>query len=211
VKRMVSVGEQVDGTAGQPIVQVANLDRIELAANVPAAYLSRVQVNQHAIIVSPSVAGVELMGTVIAIAPAVDVATNTGLVRIRIANAQRQLKVGMFAEARVQLAEHPAVLAVPPQAIVKSGEGVFVYLVNGDAAQRTPVMIGLETSSAVEIRSGVTEGQTVLTSSVYGLGDKAMLAKPERPASTDKDEKPAKGKDEQPEKGKHAKPEKDEK
>lgn len=211
VKRMVSVGEQVDGTAGQPIVQVANLDRIELAANVPAAYLSRVQVNQHAIIVSPSVAGVELMGTVIAIAPAVDVATNTGLVRIRIANAQRQLKVGMFAEARVQLAEHPAVLAVPPQAIVKSGEGVFVYLVNGDAAQRTPVMIGLETSSAVEIRSGVTEGQTVLTSSVYGLGDKAMLAKPEQPASTDKDEKPAKGKDEQPEKGKHAKPEKDEK
>lgn len=211
VKRMVSVGEQVDGTAGQPIVQVANLDRIELAANVPAAYLSRVQVNQHAIIVSPSVAGVELMGTVIAIAPAVDVATNTGLVRIRIANAQRQLKVGMFAEARVQLAAHPAVLAVPPQAIVKSGEGVFVYLVNGDAAQRTPVMIGLETSSAVEIRSGVTEGQTVLTSSVYGLGDKAMLAKPEQPASTDKDEKPAKGKDEQPEKGKHAKPEKDEK
>lgn len=211
VKRMVSVGEQVDGTAGQPIVQVANLDRIELAANVPAAYLSRVQVNQHAIIVSPSVAGVELMGTVIAIAPAVDVATNTGLVRIRIANAQRQLKVGMFAEARVQLAEHPAVLAVPPQAIVKSGEGVFVYLVNGDAAQRTPVMIGLETSSAVEIRSGVTEGQTVLTSSVYGLGEKAMLAKPEQPASTDKDEKPAKGKDEQPEKGKHAKPEKDEK
>jgi RND family efflux transporter MFP subunit len=211
VKRMVSVGEQVDGTAGQPIVQVANLDRIELAANVPAAYLSRVQVNQHAIIVSASVAGVELMGTVIAIAPAVDVATNTGLVRIRIANAQRQLKVGMFAEARVQLAEHPAVLAVPPQAIVKSGEGVFVYLVNGDAAQRTPVMIGLETSSAVEIRSGVTEGQTVLTSSVYGLGEKAILAKPEQPGSSDKDEKPAKGKDEQPGNGKHAKPEKDEK
>jgi RND family efflux transporter MFP subunit len=36
VKRMVSVGEQVDGTAAQPIAQVANLDRVELAANVPS-------------------------------------------------------------------------------------------------------------------------------------------------------------------------------
>src|SRR6185503_7064727 len=44
VKRMVSVGEQVDGTAAQPIAQIANLDRVELAANVPADYLSRMKV-----------------------------------------------------------------------------------------------------------------------------------------------------------------------
>jgi membrane fusion protein (multidrug efflux system) len=198
VKRMVSVGEQVDGTAGQPIVEVANLERVELAANVPAAYLSRVRVDQKAVITSTAVPDVELMGSVLAIAPAVDVATNTALVRIRIANAQRQLKVGMFAEARVELAEHPSVLAVPPQAIVKNDEGVFVYVVNGETAQRTAVKIGLETSEAVEIVSGVTEGQTVLTSSVYGLGEKATLAKPGtaekagKPDTPEKTEKPEK-------------------
>lgn len=178
VKRMVSVGEQVDGTAGQPIVQIANLERVELAANVPAEYLSRVTVNQHAAISTAALPGVELAGSVLAIAPAVDVATNTALVRIRIANPQRQLKVGMFAEARLQLAEHSDVLVVPTPAVVKSDGGVFVYVVNGDTAQRTAVTIGLETPNGVEIRSGVTEGQTVLTTAVYGLGDKAKLAKP---------------------------------
>ena len=43
----------------------------------------------------------------------------------------------------------------------------------------------------------------MLTSAVYGLGEKAMLAKPEKSESSDKDGKP--------EKGKNAKPEKDEK
>jgi membrane fusion protein (multidrug efflux system) len=194
VKRMVSVGEQVDGTAGQPIVQIANLDRVEMAANVPADYLARVKLNQRALISTAALPGADLMGSVIAIAPAIDPATNTALVRIGIANAERQLRVGMFAEARLQLAEHPNVLVVPPPALVKNDEGIFVYVVTGNVAQRTPVMIGLETPSGVEIRSGVTEGQTVLTSSVYGLGDKATLAAPEKkgePGDTAKPDKKA--------------------
>ena len=48
VKRMVSVGEQVDGTAAQPIAEIANLDRVELAANIPSEYLARVTLNMKA-------------------------------------------------------------------------------------------------------------------------------------------------------------------
>jgi RND family efflux transporter MFP subunit len=192
VKRMVSVGEQVDGTAGQPIVQIANLDRVEMAANVPADYLVRVKPNQRALISTAALPGVDMMGAVIAIAPAIDSATNTALVRIGIANAERQLRVGMFAEARLQLAEHPDVLVVPPPALVKNDDGAFVYVVTGNVAQRTPVMIGLETPSGVEIRSGVNEGQTVLTSSVYGLGDKATLATPEKKGEPDEKAEPEK-------------------
>jgi RND family efflux transporter MFP subunit len=139
---------------------------------------------------------VELIGAVLAIAPAVDVATNTALVRIRINNPQRQLRVGMFAEARLELAEHQQALVVPPPAVVKNDEGAFVYVVTGQTAQRTPVKIGLETKDGVEILSGVTEGQTVLTSSVYGLGEKATLAKPEAAEKPEKDKDTDRDKDE---------------
>jgi RND family efflux transporter MFP subunit len=193
VKRMVSVGEQVDGTASQPIVQIANVDRVELAANVPAEYLVRVKLNQHAVVTTAALPGVEMMGAVIAIAPSIDPATNTALTRIGIGNAERQLKVGMFAEARLQLAEHPNVLVVPPPAVVKNDEGTFVYVVTSNTAQRTPVMIGLEMPSGVEIKSGVNEGQTVLTSSVYGLGEKATLASDKKEASEKKETSDKKG------------------
>jgi len=178
VKRMVSVGEQVDGTAAQPIAEIANLDRVELAANVPAKYLSRIKVGQAAVISSDATAEQVFMGTVIAIAPAVDAATNAALARVRIANAGRALRVGVFAEAHVHLDEHPKALVVPPAALVRDQTGAAVYVVTGDVAQRTVVTVGLETSDAIEILSGVKDGDTVLTSSVYGLGEKAKVGKP---------------------------------
>lgn len=178
VKRMVSVGEQVDGTAAQPIAEIANLDRLELAANVPAEYLSRVKINQSAAIATDAYPDRTFTGTVIAIAPAVDATTNAGLVRVRIANADHALKVGMFAECRIVLGERPNALTVPPSAVVKSDEGAVVYVVAGDTAVRTPVKLGLEKPTAIEIVSGLKDGDVVLTSSVYGLGEKAKLAKP---------------------------------
>jgi membrane fusion protein, multidrug efflux system len=201
VKRMVSVGEQVDGTAAQPIAQIANLDRVELAANVPADYLSRVKVGLGATLKSDAYADRTFAGTILAIAPAVDAATNAALARIRAANPGHALKVGMFAEAHVAVAEHANALVVPPSAIVRDQEGAAVYVLTGDTAQRTAVKVGLEQPDAVEILEGLTEGQIVLTSNVYGLGEKAKVTKPGAEEKSDKPEKGEKpGKGEKPEK-----------
>ena len=178
VKRMVSVGEQVDGTAAQPVAEIANLDRVELAANVPSEHLPKVSVGQPAAVRSDAYSARTFRGSVLAIAPAVDAATNAGLVRIRIANPDHALKVGMFAQADIALGEHPNALVVPAAALVRDQNGAAVYVVTGDIAQRTAVKTGLEQAGAIEILSGVREGQVVLTSSVYGLGEKAKLAKP---------------------------------
>ena len=82
VKRIVSVGEQVDGTAAQPVLEVANLDHVEIAANVPAEHLGRVRVGQAATISSDAYGDRSFPGQVIAIAPSVDVSTNTALAEI---------------------------------------------------------------------------------------------------------------------------------
>ena len=123
VKRMVSVGEQVDGTAAQPIAEIANLDRVELAANVPSEHLSRVKVGQTVSVSTDAYPGRTFAGAILAIAPAVDPATNAALVRIRVTNGGGLLKVGLFAEARVRLGEHAGALVVPPSALVRDQRG----------------------------------------------------------------------------------------
>lgn len=178
VKRLVNVGEQVDGTAAQPLVEVANLDVVEFAAAVPSEQLAVVHVGQKADIVTDAYGDRAFAGEVIAIAPAVDPATNAALARIRVRNADAALKVGMFAQARIAVGERKGVLTVPPSALEKAESGeTTVYVVTGGVAQRTVVKTGLETSEAVELLSGVSEGQSVLTSSVHGLGEKARLGK----------------------------------
>ena len=83
----------------------------------------------------------------------------------------------MFAEARVRITEHAGALTVPPSAVVRDERGAAVYVVKGDLAERTAVTTGIETAEAVEILTGLSVGQTVLVSSVHGLGDKAKLVK----------------------------------
>jgi RND family efflux transporter MFP subunit len=178
VKRLVNVGEQVDGTAAQPLVEVANLDVVELAANVPSEHLAAIHVGQNADVVSDAYGDRVFAGEVIAIAPAVDPGTNAALARVRVRNADAALKVGMYAQARIATGERKGALTVPPSAIAKNESGeAAVYVVANGTAQRTVVKTGLETPEAVELLSGVSEGQAVLTSSVHGLGEKAKLGK----------------------------------
>ena len=175
VRRFVGVGEQVDGTPAQPLLEVANVERVEVAAHVGAEPLGRVRVGQKAKVVTDAWAERAFDGEVVAIAPAIDPATNAALVRIRVKNPERLLKVGMFAEVLIGLQEKKAVLVVPPSAVSKGEVGAAVYVVSGDEAARTKVTLGLETPEAVEVLSGVTEGQKVLTSGVHGLGERAKL------------------------------------
>jgi len=46
VKRLLSVGEQVDGTAAQPVFEVASTSEVELFGNVPALYLDKIRLGQ---------------------------------------------------------------------------------------------------------------------------------------------------------------------
>jgi membrane fusion protein (multidrug efflux system) len=179
VKRMVSVGEQVDGTAAQPIVEIANLSQVELAANVPAAQLSQVKIRSQARVTTDAYPDRIFDGSIVALAAAVDPVTNTTLVRIRVANPEMLLKVGMFGEARIRLVEHPDALVVPAAALVRDEHGAAIYTVSGDAAARTTVTTGIEQDGLVEVLGGVSEGQSILTDGVHGLGDSVKLAKPQ--------------------------------
>jgi membrane fusion protein (multidrug efflux system) len=176
VKRFVSVGEQVDGTAAQPIFEVANLHPAELFANVPADYLGRIHLGQEFAISTDAFPGKSFSGRVVAISPAVDSSTNVGLVRIRIENREGLLRLGMFLSAAVPLETHSNALVVPPQAIYRDEQGKpRVFRVAGEDATAVQVKLGIENTDKVELLSGVKEGETVILAGGYGLGGHAKI------------------------------------
>jgi RND family efflux transporter MFP subunit len=176
VKRFVSVGEQVDGTAGQPVVEVANYGEVELLASVPAAYLTRIRIGQTLTITSDSVPGKSFTGRAVAVSPSVDPVTNAGLVRVRFPNPAGLLRLGMVLTADAPAEKHRGVLTVPPGAIYRDEQGTtHVYKVNGDAASAVKVRLGIQTQDAVELLSGVQAGDTVILTGGYGLGDKTKI------------------------------------
>ncbi len=175
-KRYVSIGEQVDGTGAQPIIEVANISQVELSGSLSALYLSRIHVGQAIPIASEAFSGKTFDGRIIAISPAVDPATDVGNIRIRIANPGGALKLGMYLNAQVPVQTHAGALTVPPQSIYHDEAGqTQVYEVQGDTAKAVDVKVGIETRDRVEILSGVKEGDTVILTGGYGLGDTAQI------------------------------------
>ena len=175
-KRTVSVGEQVDGTAGQPIVEVANLAEVELLGNLPAAYLAKMRPDEALEIESDALPGKRLPGRVVAVSPAVDPATNLGLIRIRIANPSGLLRLGMFLTAQVAIEDHKNALTTPPEAIYRDEKGEpHVYRVEKDKATAVDVTLGIQTKERVELLSGVDEGDAIVLTGGYGLSDTAVV------------------------------------
>ncbi len=176
VKRFASVGEQVDGTAAQPIFEVANLGVAELFGNVPAAYLGKIRVGQRLEISTDAIPGKKLAGRVVAISPAIDPSTNVGLVRIRIPNEAGLLRLGMFLTVQVPVETHSNALVVPAQAVYRDENGQpHVYRVEGDAAEAVLVKLGIEAEGRTELLSGVKAGETVILAGGYGLKDHAKI------------------------------------
>jgi RND family efflux transporter MFP subunit len=176
VKRFVSLGEQVDGTAATPIVEVASLSEVELMANVPAEDLRKMPVGTPVQLTSASVTGRHFSGRVVAVSQAVDPATNAGLVRVRIPNENGDLRLGMFLSAQIPIETHSKVLTVPAGAIYLDQNGnARVFEVNGEDATAVVVKIGIQTPDVVEILSGVKEGDKIILTGGYGLEDKAKV------------------------------------
>lgn len=175
-KRFASVGEQVDGTAVEPIVEVADIREIEFLGNAPPMYLAKMHQGEVVDVTSDALPGRKFKGRVVAISPSVDPSTGVGLARIHISNSGGALRLGIFLSAEIPVETHAHALCVPPEAVYRDESGqTRVYVVKDGAATAAPVTLGIETKSLVELASGATEGETVILTGGYGLGDTAKV------------------------------------
>jgi HlyD family secretion protein len=73
------------------------------------------------------------------------------------------LKPSMRADATIILGEVENVMALPIQSVFNDGALKFVYLHDGERAERVPVTIGRISTTFAEITGGLPEGSVVLT------------------------------------------------
>ncbi len=88
---------------------------------------------------------------------------------VGFSNATGALRSGEFVPARISLPRADEVLAIPFSALLRGAEGTFVYVVKGDACQRTAVKVRAEADGWVEIVEGLSRGVQVVTRPVETL------------------------------------------
>lgn len=167
--RMVSPGAIV--TSGTPIATVSDISRIKLDFTVPETRLSVLSEGQQIEAEAAAFPDRPFRGTIATIDPVIDPVTRAVRVRAILPNPDKALKPGMLLTVKVIARERQA-LALPELAVVGDGEERFVFLATEDGkVKRVPVKTGERQGGLVEIRSGLTPGQRVVTDGVVKLSD----------------------------------------
>jgi membrane fusion protein (multidrug efflux system) len=172
--RKANAGDFVD--PGQDLVDLVKLDTLELDLRAPEVVLSELAVGQKVDFGVDAFREELFKATVVAIAPTVDAGGRSVSLRARFENPEGKLRPGMSARVRIVLANSPSALVVPEQAIVPMGEQKNVYTVVQGKAKLVPVTLGERQPGAVQVTSGLKDGDVVITSGLQKIGDGAPVA-----------------------------------
>ncbi len=175
IDKMVLEGMQV--APGQALMQIVNLGQLWLQVDVPEADLSWVRVGTRAVVSLPGATGAELRGRVEYIYDLLDPTLRTGKARVVVPNPGGTLKPGMYATAMLYGAPSEARPTVPSEALIRTGEEAIVVLALGEGRFRPqPVRPGEESGGRVQILSGLSVGDVVVTSAQFLIDSEARLA-----------------------------------
>jgi Cu(I)/Ag(I) efflux system membrane fusion protein len=173
VEKNVVEGASVE--PGMKLFRIAGLDRVWVEAEVYESELPLVEEGQPAVVTLPSMPGTELRGEVAFVYPYLDGAARTGKVRVELANPGLKLKPDMFANVLLtrDLGER---LAVPEGAVLYAGPKSYVFLDLGEGRLRPQrVETGREVDGWVEVLSGLSEGDVIVTSGNFLIAAESRL------------------------------------
>lgn len=165
----VRVGEYASQM--QPAAVVVDMDRVVLQTSVTEQQINALSVGQAVDVTVTSAAEAPFTGSITEVAPAANAQSRLYPIKIVVENPDHVIKPGMFAEATVTLGVRENVLLVPKTALVEAGEGYIVYVCADGVAHAVDVTVGAETETDVEIVSGISEGDLVVTTGQYRLTD----------------------------------------
>jgi len=165
-------------SANAPIVDVVDITRVRLVANIIEKDLRQIGVGDMARVEVDAYPGENFMGRIARVSPVLDPATRTAPIEVEISNEQYRLKPGMYARVGIITESHPNALVVPTNAIVDANGTRGVYLSIDNVASFHAVKIGIESNERTEVLDGVAEGDRVVTTGAAGLrnGDPIVLA-----------------------------------
>ena len=164
--REVSEGSFVTSTTN--IARLQNLSNLKVDFAIPQKYAAQVKIGDE---ISFKLSGSEFQykAKIFAIEPKIDPSTRTLKLRAICTATYKNLFPGAFVNAALDLKETDQAILIPSVAIVPELKGQLVYLYKGGTVMPQKVEIGLREDKQVQITSGLTAGDTVVTSGILQM------------------------------------------
>lgn len=173
-ERLIRPGNLVD--VHDPVFRVTGYDPLLAVLHVPERELAVLRKGLQVAVTLDAWPGEAFVGEVIRISPVVDPATGTFRVTAEVRDHDRMLKPGLFGRIEVLYDLREGVPVIPRSAVITEDERNHVFVVDaaGKVARRS-VTLGYERAGVVEVREGVSPGETVVTAGKASLSEGAQV------------------------------------
>jgi Cu(I)/Ag(I) efflux system membrane fusion protein len=164
-------------TAGDTLFKTADLSNVWVLAQISERDLPGLRPGQAAKITFRDDPAASFNGKVAFIYPVVNADTRTVQVRILVANPDGQLRLGQYADVSIHVpVSASAVLAIPESAVIDDGSRQIAFAaLPGGVFQPRPLVLGAHVGGYDEVRSGLSEGDRIVTSGNFLIDAESNL------------------------------------
>ena len=177
---------------GMNIYKIADLTTIWVDVEIFENQVASMRVGQRATVELPYQPGRTFAGAVRYLYPHFNEQTRTMTVSIELQNPDQTLRAEMYANVTFDVPAAEDVLAVPEEAVIRSGTRDLVVIQQAPGTFRVvPVVLGANGSGVWEVLEGVAEGDRVVVSAQFLIDSESNLRDAVRRIdTTDADEAP---------------------
>ena len=159
-------------SAQSEAMTLVNMDNLKVSFHVSEDVINQISVGSPVYITVSAVSDEPMTATVTNISEAADSSTRLYQVEAALSNPEGNLKPGMFANVRLVTETKEDTIVVPLNTVLTDNGEKYVFVVDeNNIAHKTTVETGLENDTYIEITSGLSIGDTVVTKGQDFLSD----------------------------------------
>jgi membrane fusion protein (multidrug efflux system) len=168
-QRFIEKGQNINPQS--QLFTLVDADPLEAKVYLPEKEILGIKEKQMVDMALNAQKDVTFHGSIRQINPAVDPKTGTVKVTVEITKAPAVVRPGSFVDVKLETQHHDNALLVPKKALLEEAGEHFVFVISKDKASRRTITVGFLDDQNAEILSGVSSGETVVTSGQGSLRD----------------------------------------
>ncbi len=157
------------------IVNLTDFKTLRLQVAVPETEATHIKIGQPIRWTADGYPGEHFDGKVTRAYWTLEKATKTMLTETQMANPGMKLQPGMLVNARISIDKKNDALVLPVEAVVKEKANSFVFIFNDGKAKKTPIEVGFNDGTNVEVVAGITPADLAIVPGQQALRDGQLV------------------------------------
>lgn len=158
--------------AGSPMFSIKSTEIVNVEISVTESVIPYITTDTKAVVTVDTANIDNIEGVVSAVNTVKNPQTGLYTVRIRIDNKDDKIKIGMMANVILQTQSTQGAIIIPSDSILQNDDGYYVYVVNGNTAEKRIVTTGISNNDFTEVTSGLSADEIVVVSGKEYISDK---------------------------------------